>query len=292
MLRTAMQRFTPTLLVAARTLRGERELAAPLRTTPMGFRFAGSPEMMAGTFEPDETALFDSILSEAALLVNAGANVGYYCCRALAGGRPVIAFEPISHNAKLLLRNVAANGWNDQVEVFPVALSDSAGIIEMFGAGTGASVVRGWAGIPATFVTLVPSTTLDNVLADRTVGRQCFVVMDVEGSEYRALRGAMILLEQSPRPHWMVEITVSEHLPAGLTVNPNLLATFSLFWDRGYEAWTAEKSPRLVTKDELVPITAGGPDTLKTHNFIFVDPHNRPHVLGAAARSTPLSDEH
>ncbi|WP_050929796.1 hypothetical protein [Aestuariivita boseongensis] len=49
----------------------------------LGFYFNGSPAMEQGVFEPDETQVFHKIIEKFDLLVNIGANAGYYVCKAL-----------------------------------------------------------------------------------------------------------------------------------------------------------------------------------------------------------------
>jgi hypothetical protein len=109
--------------------------------TPCGFTLAGSPQMAAGTFEPEETQLVRQLLGEVDLLVNVGANVGYYCCHALSLGKRVVAIEPNARNLHYLLRNVIENGWSSQCEIFPVALAAQTDVLRMWGGGgTGASL--------------------------------------------------------------------------------------------------------------------------------------------------------
>ena len=107
----------------------------PSIKTPWGFVFAGHSAMAAGTFEPSETQLVRELLQEVDILVNVGANVGYYCCHALSMGKAVIAVEPIARNLHYLLRNIHENGWSAQAEVFPVALGEEASILKMWGGG-------------------------------------------------------------------------------------------------------------------------------------------------------------
>ena len=54
--------------------------------TPWGFSLAGHETMAAGKFYPQETRLMRDLSQEVDLLVNVGANVGYYCCHALSLG--------------------------------------------------------------------------------------------------------------------------------------------------------------------------------------------------------------
>ena len=236
----------------------------------MGFKLSGNPAMEAGLFEPDETQLVSSVLAHVEVMINVGANIGYYACLALSRGKQVVAFEPVARNLEYLLRNIKANGWESSAEVFPIALSDKVGVTKIYGSGTGASLVRGWSGIPENYSRLVPMSTMDKVVGSRFAGRKCLVLVDIEGAEQLMLDGASYLLDMTPKPLWFVEIVVSEHQPRGRTLNPTLLRTFSTFLDRGYEAWTASSQPRLVEAEEVARVQSTGRDTLATHNFLFV----------------------
>ena len=62
--------------------------------------------MQIGEFEPEETEIFLSIIKDVDVLVNVGANVGYYCALALSHNKYVYAFEPIQLNLNTLLKNM------------------------------------------------------------------------------------------------------------------------------------------------------------------------------------------
>ena len=109
----------------------------PPRTTPWDFSFAGHDAMAAGSFEPEETAVVRKFLSDVDVLVNVGANVGYYCCHALSMGKSVVAVEPNTRNLHYLLKNIKNNGWAKQAEVFPVAMGSGVDILQMWGGGLG-----------------------------------------------------------------------------------------------------------------------------------------------------------
>jgi hypothetical protein len=135
-----VERF-PRLSAALRAALHRRRARRPPRRTPYGFLFAGYEAMETGHFEEEETRLVRRLLEQVDVVVNVGANIGYYCCLAVQSGRDAIAFEPVRTNLDIFFRNLIANGWQERVEVFPLALSDRRGIIEVYGDGTGASLL-------------------------------------------------------------------------------------------------------------------------------------------------------
>jgi FkbM family methyltransferase len=236
-IKDALKKRLPSLAAAYREIRDRRQSSGEPQATPFSFKMAGNSAMQAGSFEPDDTALFRKLAANVDTVVNAGANIGYYCLHALQLGKHVIAFEPIPLNVAVLLKNISANGWQNDAEIFPLALAEKPGILPIYGGGTGASLVKGWAGFHPGKPTLVPVSSFDAVLGDRLSGSKTLVLIDVEGSEYELLKGARKLLAMEPRPVWIVEIVRTEHQPSGRAANPNFLPTFDLFWAHGYEAY-------------------------------------------------------
>lgn len=244
----------------------------PAPVTPYGFKLYGSKAMQQGRFEPQETRYLNEILPHCDAFINVGANVGYYCCHAIQRGVPVFAFEPIDLNIRHLLANIRINGWTGKIEIYPVALGSESGILEIFGAGTGASLIKGWANTPETDVMLVPVLSLDQVLGDRLAGKRCLIMVDIEGAEHFMLEGAMRFIEAEPKPIWMMEVCVNQNHSDATLMNPHLLETFSRFWENGYQAWIIDEKPRCIERSEVEMIASGGKNTLETHNFVFIDP--------------------
>ena len=158
--------------------------------TPFGFYFAGNKGMASGKFEEEETEFLIEIIKDYDVFVNIGANVGYYTCLALSLGVRVIAFEPIQGNLRCLYRNIALNNFTNY-EISPLALSEKPGIAQIYGHGTGASLVKGWAGCPENHNQYIPVSTLDNVLGKRLSGKKVLYLVDIEGAEYSMLKGAL-----------------------------------------------------------------------------------------------------
>jgi FkbM family methyltransferase len=264
----AIVEYFPALALFFRNSRELLDLRQPARKTPWGFSFAGHDMMANGSFEPEETKVVRRLLTDVDVLVNVGANVGYYCCHSLSMGKPVIAVEPNTHNLHYLLMNIQINGWSKFAEVFPVAIGDCADILKMWGGGTGASLVKGWAGIPESYVTQVPILSLDRVLADTLRGKKELIVVDIEGAEFMMLQRAKRTLINEPHPIWFIEIASTEHQPNGTLINPLFGKTFEIFFNLGYRAFTGNCAAEEITSLEVQQVLEGSLK-LGTHNFVF-----------------------
>lgn len=240
----------------------------PSRQTPWGFKIAGNDAMALGKFEPEETEKIRSLLEHADLFVNIGANIGYYCCHALSLGKSVIAVEPIQSNVHYLLRNALENSWQHKIEVFPVAIGARTDILQMYGGGTGASLVKGWAGSPESYKRLVPIVTLDRILECVPDSTRMLILIDAEGAELDVLRGATKTASRLEKPIWMVEINSVQHQPKGISINPNLKETFDFFFSNGYTSTTADKYSRIIDQ-RAVEAAISNTSSLDSYNFVF-----------------------
>jgi len=258
----------PNLALFLRNIRDLLDRRDSPRATPWGFKLSGHAAMAEGVFEPEETRLVRDLLQDVDILVNVGANIGYYCCHALSLGKPVIAVEPITRNLHYLLQNIRINGWAEQSEVYPVALGSASGILEMWGGGTGASLIKGWASIPENYVTQVPVLTLDRVLGDSLRSKRALILVDIEGAEWMMLQGAAATLKNDPRPVWMIEISATDHQPQGTPLNPHFAATFNQFFASGYRAWTVDAAAQEWLREDVEAVIRGR-KVPSTHNFLF-----------------------
>lgn len=260
--------MSPILEKLYRDIRGGLQLRKSPKLCSLGFKFSGNPAMERGDFEAIETDIILSLMSDVEYVINVGANVGYYVCHALSQEKFVVAFEPMMANQKGLMANVAANDWENNVEIFPMGLSNKTGIVKIYGGGTGASLIKGWAG--QQYSTCIPVSTMDLLLGDRFSEKRTLIIIDIEGAEFSMLQGAKKMLSANVKPIWFIEISVTEHQPDCVEINPHLFDTFNLFYSAGYSAYTATSLSRKINIDEIRAIEASGKDSLKTHNFIFV----------------------
>lgn len=142
--------------------------------------------ILGGTYEPEQTALFERLLRPGHTVLDVGANVGYYTLLAsvLVGdaGR-VHAFEPEPRNAGFLRRHVSINRRGN-VRVEQAALSDRAGTARFdFGSGSGTGHLAEAGALE------VRTLRLDDYCAEHGLAPDA-VKIDVEGAEMSVLEGA------------------------------------------------------------------------------------------------------
>lgn len=257
----------PLTATLYRGMRDQLDSMEEPQQTTWGFKLAGNSAMALGQFEPNETIVVRKLLEDVDILVNVGANVGYYCCHALSMGKKVIAFEPIERNLRYLYKNVKANDW-DGIEIFPIALTNRIGVLEIYGGNTGASVVKGWAGTAESYKTLVPCSTMDIVLNTRLHEKKVLILVDIEGAEKWMLEGATVMLDSAMSPIWIVEIASKELQPRGIKMNPNFKNTFQMFFERGYHAFDLEQNMRPIVLEDIEKIYRGEIE-FNSNNFLF-----------------------
>ena len=203
------------------------------RPTVFGFVMNGTDDMVAGQFEPEETALIRTLMSRCDRFVNVGANTGYYCLFARKANLPVTALEPVPGTAAILLENLSANKLEAGATVLPVAAGPAPGSARIFGVGTGASLLRGWADNPDSLSQIVPVVRLDDVVTPPAKSERVLILVDVEGFEYPALQGATALVHADPKPVWMIEIAPDG---TGAVKSEAIQGTFDLMAAAGYTA--------------------------------------------------------
>ena len=136
-------------------------------------------------------------------MVDVGANIGMISIAMLRHGvfSGALAFEPDPGNFTLLTRNIEQNGMSEEIQAYPVALSDGEGNVEMEidPANFGDHRVRAVraAGAPmmgeeSRAIVRVPARTLDSMLEgnETEAGRIGLVWVDIQGHEGQFFRGA------------------------------------------------------------------------------------------------------
>jgi FkbM family methyltransferase len=172
-----------------------------------------------GTWEPHATALFHEVIRPGDVVIDVGANVGYYTLLAAhrvgRGGR-VYAVEPAANTRRLLRQNLRLNGLNNVTVIAAAAWDEAAaGRLHLADVNCGSSSLRALgAGEPVEEVSLV---RLDDVILAEDRSRVSLIKLDIEGAEAHALAGLSATLAGNGRLRVIAEVNASMMLDFGST---------------------------------------------------------------------------
>lgn len=121
------------------------------------------------------------------LIIDVGANIGYFSLMAASLGHSVIAFEPMEKNLRRFVSSIDRNGFKEQIKVFRHALSSVAcqqvNMQPTHHTNQGNGQIQGSGGDILTM-------TLDNIIQQDIL----LMKIDVEGFETAVLDGGSTLL--------------------------------------------------------------------------------------------------
>lgn len=203
--------------------------------TPFGFAITGTTADLLqrqvyvfGIWEPNISRWVQGYLRPADVVVDIGANVGYFsllCASRVGPEGRVIAFEPVPSLVAVLRDNLALNGA-DSVTVQPVIASDEPGTGEIFSGPDGnlglstTSPAEGF-----TSQGNVRKVRAADIIDRELWPRVKLVKVDTEGDDLRALRGLEPLLDaMPPGSSALVEVSPDDLLARGHT--PDALVSF------------------------------------------------------------------
>jgi FkbM family methyltransferase len=176
----------------------------------LAFNAAGTdPGYVLGTTEPDVQSAFVGLCEPGAVVLDVGANVGFFTLIAAKyvgpGGR-VVAFEPVDGNLRALRHNLALNDFA-HVDVHALALGSAASSIDFL---VGADPTKSRAasiGAPSGGSTRirVDVAALYDLIAAGSVPVPDVIKMDIEGAEIDAVAGMQQTLRQH-RPVLLCEM--------------------------------------------------------------------------------------
>ncbi len=153
-----------------------------------------------GQYEWDLLWVLDNLLAEADTFVEAGTSIGLYtaiAARRVGQRGKVFGFEPLNSAREIAERHARLNGLTN-VSIAPFALGASPGTAEIFafsGLPTGHASLANLA--PAGVGQVCKVTTVDSFLGAEARSSVGLIKLDVEGSEFGALKGARATLEES-----------------------------------------------------------------------------------------------
>ncbi len=161
----------------------------------------GQGLLVTGDFDPELGRFIDSVLTPGGTFLDVGANLGYFSLRALSrvGARGVVhAFEMESSSLRCL-NLTKRKGGLDNMLVHASAIGDREGTVGIMEAD---QVYQSWVNLGGEGVHMRPLDAWIHEFAGNDIQ---LIKIDVEGMEYRVLRGAQKILEQY-RPMVVVEV--------------------------------------------------------------------------------------
>jgi len=172
---------------------------APLTTIGDGLTMEFEPSLLGwtiferGSWEPAQTALLLECLHPGAVVLDVGANTGYYALLAAAAvgaSGHVHAFEIQHPIIEILHRNVIRNGLQNIVSIIEAGCFSTEGTATIEGHGDpGSARIR----FAATGMH-VPITTIDRYATAESLQRVDLILIDAEGADFEILKGASDIL--------------------------------------------------------------------------------------------------
>jgi FkbM family methyltransferase len=160
-----------------------------------------SLDMLMDKYEEATTQLFRQLLQPGMVVVDVGANVGYFSLLSADQVGPtgmVYAFEPEPVNHSLLQKNIDLNAYSN-ILAMQMAVSNTSGCIEFFlselDSGSHSIYQEGARGVADKLS--VTSTTLDSFLEELGWPNIDLVKIDVEGAELAVLEGMESSIQRS-----------------------------------------------------------------------------------------------
>jgi FkbM family methyltransferase len=147
------------------------------------------------TYEPD----LSFVARPGDVVVDGGANVGFYAMLQASRGARVVAFEPNPETAARLRAGIARNGLDGLITTVGVGLADRAGKHGFYVAASntiGGSIFQDLDESDRRLTGEVELAALDEALRGLGVGPVDLLKLDVEGAECLALDGATHTLSQ------------------------------------------------------------------------------------------------
>ena len=171
------------------------------------------------------------------LVIDIGANYGWYSLYSLALGCDVVAFEPVPSYQEIIKLGVSLNpGFSEKFTLYGNLVYNEAGEFAMhvptptgrYGADLGISAMEGSAGVlkrgpgsqgkGRSYAVKAPSARVDELVSARLAPgggamRVCMMKADVEGYEPQALATAQMLFHSHPPAALQLEMTRTSSSP-------------------------------------------------------------------------------
>jgi len=226
------------------------------------------PAANNGFYEPHLVDCFKKLIRPNDIIFDIGANLGFHTflfSKLIGADGRCFAFEPNSENCRNIILGCEYNKINN-ITLFSIALSDVLGWV-YFSSHIGSnggfsdakhSASQGYGSVVQTF-------TLDGL--KNNIPDPDFIKIDVEGAEYKSLRGGQIMIARS-RPIIVAEFSM-EMTQRISQIPPSDYLNWIV--SLGYEIFIINKSPfefkKIIFKDNLIE---GWGDLSRIEDLLFI----------------------
>jgi FkbM family methyltransferase len=206
--------------------------------------------------EPEITSVVSHLIRPGDVVVDVGANFGWYTTQfaGLVGpSGAVYAFEPVPATFERLLEHLELNALGDHVTAVRAAVSDSAGQATVYvfkSQSDGCASLTLMDGREHKAIQ-APLIRLDEYLDEVHVERVDFLKIDVEGSELAVLKGCERLLRRPDAPMLLVEVNDATSGAFGITRRDIWAHLVGLGYDHFYDVVGPRRLERITACDEL-----------------------------------------
>ncbi len=205
-----------------------------------------------GIYDPNLVTVINTLLPSDGVFIDIGANMGYcslLMSKTVGEDGKVFAIEPSERDFLRLVDNVSLNKLNN-VNVYRLAISDKSGNVKISIAPEERSSLNtlGSAfsnkGIEELRTEEVIATTLDTFTEQEEIDRIDVIKMDIEGSEFKALKGARESIEKY-RPILIVGVNKNSLGASGSSIEDVISALKEL----RYKVYYPSESPFFALKE-------------------------------------------
>lgn len=166
-------------------------------------RTAVAALVVTGEYESTETVLLTYLARRCSVILDIGANVGYYAVllgQEMGETGKVYSFEPLPSSFAQLQTNVRVNNLDTKVQCIPFALSDTSGHATLHVpdiSGTSATSMQKLHPDEANSSFTIETQKLDDVVVDLEISTIDLIKIDVEGAERLVFQGGWESIQKS-----------------------------------------------------------------------------------------------
>lgn len=221
----------PRLIKIFRQKRVAKKMISKPQILKNGLKFYGI--QIAKNYEPNVYSHVERLAKKYDNFVNVGANHGFYVFSFQHLFTRIIAVEALYENVQLIGKTTFENSLQDKIFIAQFAAFETTKVLKFYGAASGGSLLKGFNQQYDQGV-YVQAISLDELIPYDFGESGALYLIDVEGSEFSALKGAEKLIS-ARNSTFVVEVSCREFMPNEI-FSEYFMHLFKLFFKYGYQA--------------------------------------------------------